>query len=136
MTEWTFKVLTAILAAAAGLLGGYDDLLRVLLLAMVIDTAVGTARAFKEHRLSAEVAYYGGFKKLGMLAAIALAVSLDKLVSGDTDHQVLRTLTAGYYVGVLGLSVVENLSSLGVKLPDALVSALERFYEQGQKSQE
>lgn len=118
------KTIVAILGGLAGLLGGYDLLLQVLLIAISLDIVVGSARAFLACEVSAAIAFRGGFRKLGVLVAVALATLLDQVVAPAVGAQLLRTAAAAYYIAVEGVSIMGHLAALGVPLPPVLVDAL------------
>lgn len=117
----------AALGLVAGLLGGWDALLQILLILMALDEATGMAGAATRGELSARALLAGSFRKLGVLCAVALAVTLDRLLG---NAAALRSIACVYYIAMEGLSIAENLGGLGVPLPPALVKALARLKQE------
>lgn len=134
MGAQVLKWLSLVLGGIVGLLGGWDILMQVLALMVVADVLVGSFLAAATGTVSVEIAYKGGFKKLGIFIAIAVAVALDRVLSGAVPGQLLRTAACGYYIAVEGLSVATHLVALGVPLPPVLLAALERYRQQQDKS--
>jgi toxin secretion/phage lysis holin len=113
--------LTAVLAAAAALLGGADAWLRALVAFSVADYLTGTAKAVLSKSLSSRGAWAGGLRKLLIYVVVALAFALDGLLNTES---LLRTLAVCYYIAEEGLSVLENVGACGVKYPKKLAEAL------------
>ena len=126
---WIVRVVGAVGGFLAGLLGGWDGSLAALLIAMAVDFATGLLVAYhgksgktETGGLSSGVSFLGLTKKIVVLLLVGLAVSLDAAL--DTPG-VLRMAVVMFYVANEGLSIMENVALLGMKLPKALVSALE-----------
>ena len=104
------------------LFGGYDDLLRALIVMIVIDYLTGLTKAAKQKELNSYTGYMGILKKVLMLCVVIIAVVFDDIT--NLDAPVLRTLVIGFYIGNEGLSIFENLTLLGVPFPQALKDKL------------
>ncbi len=88
-------------------------------LLMLCDFATGIAKAYKtDHQVSSSKLRDGGFKKCGMVAVAVLGIGLSHLF-GDTKFLIANGIVA-YYVYTELVSVVENLSALGVPLPPGI----------------
>lgn len=111
------------------LLGGWDKPLVVLLLLMAADFVFGLLGAIKERKLNSDVMYWGGIRKFVVLFVVGLAALIDDWVNPGTP--LFRTAAIFFYAGREGLSVVENLGTLGVPLPSKLRSWLEQLNEKG-----
>lgn len=57
-----------------------------------------------------------------ILVILIVAVMLDRLM--NTGTWVFRTLVCYFYIANEGISLLENVSNLGVKIPDKLKDAL------------
>jgi toxin secretion/phage lysis holin len=107
-----------VMATAAGLLGGWDKGLLVLIVLMGGDYATGVMGAFKTKTVSSDVMFWGGIRKAVVLFVVGLASLMDDWIQPGT--QIFRAAAIYYYAGREGLSVIENLGVLGVPLPQAL----------------
>jgi toxin secretion/phage lysis holin len=114
-------------------LGGWDIALNILVMLMVIDYLTGVLCAVKRKQVNSEVMFWGGIRKVVILAVIALAVLFDQLL-GNPDP-VFRTLAIYFYVAREGVSVTENLGLIGVPLPPAIANALEQLQKKGDGQQ-
>lgn len=123
-------VISAVLGAIVGYLGGWDAALRVLVWLMVADYLSGLFAAVKTKSVNSEVMFWGGVRKSVVLGVIALAAACDQLV-GD-DAPVFRTLAVYFYAGREGLSVVENLAKLGIPMPPGMSGFLEQLKQRGE----
>lgn len=72
--------------------------------------------------LDSEVGFKGLVKKFMILVILIVAVMLDRLM--NTGTWVFRTLVCYFYIANEGISLLENVSNLGVKIPDKLKDAL------------
>ena len=101
-------------------LGGWDALLRALLIVMVIDIMTGLLIAFREKALSSAVGFRGISKKALILLIVGLSHVLDESIGGGA----LRGAVLGFYISNEGLSVLENAARLGLPVPEKLKNAL------------
>jgi toxin secretion/phage lysis holin len=120
--EAAFGAVTATAGTLAAWLGGWDTSLKVLLVLMAADYVAGVLGAIKEKRVSSDVMFWGGIRKIAVLFIVGLAVLLDQWMQLDTP--LLRTISLYYYAGREGLSLVENLGVIGVPLPPQLKNIL------------
>lgn len=127
------KYLAAIGGAIAGLFGGWDIMLKVLVAAMVIDYITGWAVAVMGNsaktasgHLSSEVAWKGLLKKGMALLVVLLGAFLDKAIG----QNVFRTMVVWFYIANEGLSILENLALAGVPFPAGVKRMLEQMKEE------
>ena len=106
------------------LFGGWDIALQSLLLFIVIDYITGMMKSYKSKVLNSNKGIKGIFKKLGMLCMVAVACVVDRL-AGDTG--LIRTTLIYYLVANEGLSIIENLGSMDLIIPDFLKEKLEQL---------
>lgn len=121
-------------AAAVGViatqwLGGWDKGLQVLLALMVVDYITGVLGAVRTKTVNSDVMFWGGIRKITVLFVVGLAAMLDDWVMTGTP--IFRTAAVYFYAGREGLSVVENLGTIGVPLPGALKDYLEQLANKG-----
>lgn len=130
-----FKGLAAFGGAVAGVFGGLDTALIVLVAFMAIDYATGLVVAWmgrssktKNGKLDSNVGFIGIAKKVLMLMLVLVAALLDRALG--TDTAVFRSLVIWFYIANEALSILENLSTAGVPFPQKLREALEKLHDQ------
>lgn len=104
------------------LFGGWDVAIGILIVFMCLDYATGVIVAYQNNLLNSEVGFKGLVKKFMILVILIVAVMLDRLM--NTGTWVFRTLVCYFYIANEGISLLENVSNLGVKIPDKLKEAL------------
>lgn len=115
-----FSVLGGVLGY---LLGGFDIMLRTLLLFVAIDYVTGVMKAIVRKQLSSEIGFKGIFGKIIILCLVALATKLDHLLGAEA----LRYLVIAFYIANEGISVLENTAALDVPYPQKLREVLEQL---------
>lgn len=123
------EIISALLTFTIYILGGFDIALKSLLVVIVIDYITGVASAFYNKKLSSKVGFRGIIKKFCYICIVALSVVIDNLIG---QQGVIRTLVIYFFVANDGLSIIENMSEMGVKLPPKLKDSLEKIKEQGE----
>jgi len=132
MKELSFNTLIAGLGTiASAWLGGWDAALNVLVVMMVLDYVTGLLGACKLNKVNSETMFWGGIRKITILAVVALAVLFDQMLGNK--EPLLRTLAIYFYAAREGLSVTENLGILGVPLPPGIARVLEQLQDKGGK---
>ena len=125
------KVFNSIVAVVATfftyLFGGWDIALIVLVAFMVLDYATGVIWAYIQKSLNSEIGFKGLVKKCMILVVLVVAVLLDRMINSGTA--VFRTLVCYFYIANEGISLLENVSNLGLPIPDKLKVALEQLNE-------
>ena len=136
--EKTLKVLAAIGGAIAGLLGGWDALLRVLAGMMAADYVSGVIVALlgKSPKtdyggLSSKVGAAGILRK-GLMLTVVLAATLLDAAMGETN--LCRDAACWFYIANEGLSLLENLGLMGVPFPGKLKLLLGQKLSEGGES--
>lgn len=122
----------------ASLLGGWDALMDVLVLFMVIDIGLGLYISAGRHkssktktgRFASEEFYKGVTKKFLVFIVIIVAVALDRVMGGTIivsgqEVTLLRSVVCVFYILVEASSILENLALAGVPLPSRLKDTLE-----------
>ena len=129
MKDTFFSTLTAIGAGVAStLLGGWDKSLEILLIFIIMDYVTGVAAAFKTKTLKSSVGFEGLMKKGAVFLIVILAAQLDRITGNAAG--VFRTATAFFFIANEGLSIVENVGELGVKLPGFITGALTKLRDE------
>ncbi|MCL2361903.1 MAG: phage holin family protein [Defluviitaleaceae bacterium] len=126
--------LLAIAGATGGiltqLLGGFDHLIKALIMFMVIDFISGwlAVTLFKKsekadpERPPKTTRLQGIIKKACMLLMVIVAVHLDGLLG--TNSLTRDALIIAFSTNEL-LSILENMGDMGIKMPEVLANALE-----------
>ncbi len=114
---------SSVAGAAAAILGGFDQLLATLVVFVILDIITGLLYAVYNRNISSSVMYKGLVKKVGVFILTAVAVRLDMLMGTD----ILRNFVIGAFVGMEGVSILENWGKMGLPLPKPLQDALAQF---------
>ena len=122
-------ILSVILTTTVYLLGGFDVALQSLLIVMVVDYLTGIASAIYNKNLSSKIGLKGILKKFSYLCVVALSVVIDNLTG---QGGLIRTLVIYFFVANDGLSIIENMAEMNVKLPEKLIDALEQIKKKGE----
>lgn len=122
-------ILSVMLTTIVYLLGGFDIALQSLLIIMIIDYLTGIASAIYNKELSSKVGFKGILKKFSYLCVVALSVVIDNLTG---QSGLIRTLVIYFFVANDGLSIIENMAEMGVKLPQKLIDSLEQIKKKGE----
>lgn len=123
------NIASVLLTTIIYLLGGMDIALKSLIIIMMIDYITGVASAIYNKKLSSKIGFKGIIKKFSYLCVVALSVVIDNLISQDG---VIRTLVIYFFVANDGLSIIENMAEMGVKLPQKLIDSLEQIKGKGE----
>lgn len=107
--------------------GHIDQSISILLWTMVIDIISGLMKGFDQKRLKSAVMSLGIVKKGAILLSIVFASLLDAFV--NDGQPVFRTMMIWLAIGNESLSIVENLSAMGVGIPKALTDRLAQITE-------
>ena len=125
MAESTFIKLisTAFGACVVYLLGGADVILTTLFIFLVVDYIAGIFKGIKNKDLSSDTGWRGLMKKTGVMLGVIVSVQLDKITGGD----VFRSGTITFFTLNEGISIIENLSILGVEFPEFMLKFLKAW---------
>jgi len=130
-----WNVIQMIFAAIGGwlgyFLGGCDGLLYALLAFVVLDYITGILCAIADKKLSSDVGFKGGIRKVLIFVMVGVGHILDTQILGETG--VLRTAIIFFYMSNEGLSLVENAAYLGLPVPEKLKAVLEQLHDRGEK---
>jgi len=120
------KVFAAVLLSVASeFLGAYDGLLHALVVFAVIDYITGILQAISDRQLSSEIGAHGIVKKVAMFALVGIANMIDLHIVGS-EHLV-RSATLWFYLSNEGISIIENITAMGVPVPEKLKEVLQQI---------
>lgn len=92
---------------------------------MILDYITGVIWAYIQKNLNSEVGFKGLVKKCTILIVLIVGAMLDRLL--NSGEWVFRTLVAYFYIANEGISLLENISNLGVPIPAKIKDALEQL---------
>ena len=123
-----FKSIVAGTGAVTGYLyGGWDTLLQVLLIFVIVDYLTGIIAGGTNGKLSSKVGFRGILKKVLIFIIVAVAHWVDVAVGvalGE-DVAIFRNATIFFYLANELLSITENAGEMGVPIPEKLMNAVE-----------
>lgn len=135
MWDKAVKGLAACAGAVAGMLGGWDALLQVLVSLMAADyasglivAAMGKSQKTEYGGLSSKVGAAGLARKGLMLLVVLCAALLDSAMGAAN---VCRDAAIWFYIANEGLSLLENLGLMGVPYPEKLKALLGQKLTEG-----
>ncbi|WP_077735622.1 phage holin family protein [Bacillus sonorensis] len=138
MKQSTDTLYTSLAGGGTGILaylfGGLDHLLTAFIIIMVLDYLTGVAAAWQDKSVSSETAFGGLLKKGAMLSLIIVATQVDIILGND--GQFARYAMIMFLIGMEGISFIENLGRLGVKVPQFLVDRFEQIKDQDDKTKD
>ena len=118
----------------AQLFGGWDALLKALLICMAVDyitgvvlAALGRSNKSDSGHISSHAAVTGIIKKGVVLLIVLVAAALE----GATGTEFIRDTVIIFFIGSEGLSIIENAGLLGVPMPAALKKWFEVLRDKG-----
>lgn len=113
-----------IISGISYLFGGIDAPLITLCIFMIIDYITGITNAiFVKKNLSSQIGFFGIVKKILILALIVLATLLEQNIGISG----IRLVVLIWYIGNEGISILENLVSIGLPVPVKIKEILESF---------
>lgn len=115
-------IASVILTTIVYILGGWDVALMSMVIVVIIDYITGVASAFYNKKVSSRQGLKGIIKKFCYFLIVALAVVIDNLMG---QSGVIRTLVIYFFVANDGISIIENMAEMDVKLPKKLIDALD-----------
>lgn len=110
--EWSAGLIIGTLGGVlANMVGGNDEIFQILLWAMALDVFTGVYCKALMKQVSSTKGIAGIHRKVGILIMIAFATKID-VYMGQTG--MLRNGAIALYIGMEGLSLLENLTAMGV----------------------
>lgn len=117
-----FKSAVIVLGGSVGwYLGGWDALLRLLVIMVTVDFITGSIAASINGEAKSKVGFIGIARKVYIFVIVGIAAHLDNLFGSASA---LREAVLFFYIANELLSVIENAGRMGVPLPPALLNAV------------
>lgn len=120
-----------------------NSFIRVLLIAVTLDTLLGVLRAIKEHKFNSCVGIDGAIRKAAMLFSVCLLMATDVIMHINALFMVPET-----YIKVLGISklgiceffcllfilyelvsILKNMTLCGLPVPSGVKKWIQKFLE-------
>ena len=120
-------VISGIGGFAGWFLGGVDGFLYALLVFVVVDYLTGLMAAYIQKKISSEVGFRGICRKVAIFCLVGIAHILDAQVI--KTGSVLRTAIVFFYLSNEGISILENITIIGLPVPQKLKDVLEQIRE-------
>lgn len=109
-------------------LGGFDGFLYALLAFVIIDYLTGVMVAVVQKQLSSEVGFKGIAKKVLIFCLVAIGHIVDTQII--KSGSVLRTAIIFFYLSNEGISILENVTLIGLPVPQKLRDVLEQLRDE------
>lgn len=120
------KIISFLLSIILFLFGDIDFLLKAIIAIMFLDYITGLCKAFVLKKVNSSIGAKGIIKKVVYLCIIAISVLLDQLLGTKSG---LRTLIITTFIFNEILSILENSSEMGIKIPNVLYQSLEKLHK-------
>ncbi len=130
MNQIIYKVISFIGSFLIFLFGNFDFILKALLSLMILDYITGVGRAFVTKKVNSSIGGKGIIKKTIYLCIVAVGVLLDSLL--DIDGKLRMFIIYSFIFNEI-LSILENSSAMGIKIPSILYKALEKVNQLEEK---
>lgn len=122
---------TALGGALGAVLGGLDGFIMTLTIFVIVDYVTGVLVAITRHKLSSEIGFKGIAKKIAIFCLVAVASLIDANIIKEGN--VVRMSVIFFYISNEGISILENVSRLGLPVPNKLKVVLEQLKEEEEK---
>jgi len=143
MKDFAIKgLVTVIFAGAAAYFHQLVGPLIVLAIVMIADYITGMTAAWATGTLNSRVGVMGIIKKVGYLFAVAVAVVVDYVITTAAagtgmdlgNFHIFGLLVTIWFTLNECISILENLSEIGVPLPGFLVTIVKRLKKSAEKT--
>ena len=105
-------------------LGGLDNALQMLLVVMILDILTSIAKAIYNKEFNVMVGVKGIIIKFGYLIIVSVSFMLDKFME---SNGMVRGAVIYLFVFNQVLSILQNWTDMGIKIPAILTDLLSKF---------
>lgn len=120
-------ITTGILAVFTYLFGAFDILIQGAFMFIVLDFITGLVKAWHNGEVSSTKSRKGILKKTMFLSMILIGHWLDKVSLISDNSMSFRMLVLVFIITNEGISILENISEMGVPIPEFLKKVFERL---------
>lgn len=131
MQERMSLIFSFIAGVVAYFLGGFDALLSIFTIILILDTITGMLKAFNLGKYESSKFRSGFVKKMAYMLGVVLSVQIDLLVK---SNGALRTAVLTFFITNEAFSIVENLGEMGVGFPDILKNSLKTLKDKNDEN--
>ena len=128
--------ITLFIGTAGGILayflGGFDGLILTLIWFTVVDYITGVIAGIYNKELSSYKGFKGILKKLGIYLVVSISVFLER----HMGIPAIREMVITFFIANEGISILENLTEMGVEFPNALKNMLLEMQESKKSTNE
>jgi toxin secretion/phage lysis holin len=121
-------------SSIAYFLGGIDHLLIAFVILLTLDYLTGIVAAFYDKKVSSKNAFKGLMKKGAMFSLVIVATQMDIILGNEV--QFVRYAILMFLIGTEGISLIENLGRLDIKVPKLLSDRFSQLRENYEKEEE
>nr|WP_295678754.1 phage holin family protein [uncultured Lachnoclostridium sp.]DAE05603.1 MAG TPA: holin [Siphoviridae sp. cthL03] len=126
-------VISCIGAFLGWFLGGVDGFMTALIWFVVVDYLTGVMLAIIEKKLSSKVGFKGIFKKVLIFCLVGISNILDTYII--KTGSAIRLAVISFYIYNEGVSILENISVIGLPVPQKLKDVLEQVGNHDKKEE-
>lgn len=120
-----------------------NSFIRVLLIAVTLDTLLGVLRAIKEHKFNSCVGIDGAIRKAAMFFSVCLLMATDVIMHINVLFMVPETYIKVFGISKLGIceffcllfisyelvSILKNMTLCGLPVPSGVKKWIQKFLE-------
>lgn len=115
--------ITAIGGFLSIIFGGFDNLMITLICFIALDYITGILSAIYNKKLSSKIGFKGIIKKVVSLLVVCVGVLLQNKVGIPS----VRDMIILFFISNEGISILENVSNTGLKIPPKLKKILKQI---------
>jgi len=111
--------------------GEINGVFSALIFFMITDYITGIICAIIDKKISSKIGFIGICKKVLILIIVALGYLIDNYFLKDGD--ILKTSLVIFYLSNEGISILENISYIGLPIPNKIKKVLYQLKEDNEK---
>lgn len=131
--EKIFKTISVICSVVCGiiasLLGGFDVLLKIIIMLVILDYITGIVKAIYLKKISSSIGFKGILKKFTIFIVICFSYLMQCFFNNSIP---LREIVISFFIANEGISILENASIL-IPIPQKLKDVLLQLQNQKSK---
>lgn len=132
-------IIASFVAVMSYALNSFSELVALLVFLMIIDYVTGLTAAYYRKDIQSRIGVKGIVKKVGFMVLITVAFFLDYIVVTSLLKLSIELpfdgsfgfATTIWLIGNEGVSITENLGTIGVPLPPFITSAFKKLKDKG-----
>lgn len=137
--EYVMGGASIILGFFSSFLGGFDTILKCMLLLMLLDILTGVVSAalfntskYSKNGITSNALMQGAVRKIMMLCIVGVGVIIDEILGSNY----VRNCVVLYFIGTEGVSLLEHMVHMNVPFPKFVKDVLTTILEQADKGDE